>query len=192
MIERENLIQSAFSYRTVDLDEPATEFLRVGGEVLYAPRLLPETGGLTALAFSVVTLGPLLEQRVTSLFAERCASLALALDEIGNQLLLAVTRRVQDRMLVATRNRGLTMAGELRPGDPGLALEAQKIVLRLAEANAAGVSLTRGHALHPLKSISMVFGVGVDLPPVPWSRCDDCPSRPRCRVAGHAAEVADA
>ena len=192
LIERENLIQSACSYRIVDLDEPATEVLRVGGEALYAPRLLPEAGELTALAFGVVTLGPLLEQRITSLFAERCVSLALALDEVGNQLLLAVTRHVQDRMLVATRKRGLMMAGELRPGDPGLALGAQKIVLRLADANTAGVSLTRGHALHPLKSLSMVLGVGNDLPPARWSRCDDCPSRPRCQVAGRTAEMADA
>jgi hypothetical protein len=90
------------------------------------------------------------------------------------------------------RKRGLMMAGELRPGDPGLALEAQKIVLRLADAKTAGVSLTRGHVLHPLKSTSMVLGVGLDLPPARWSRCDDCPSRPRCQVAGRAAKMADA
>ncbi len=192
LIEREHLIEPAFSYRIVDLDEPAAEVLRAGGAALYAPRLLPQAGELTALACGVATLGSLLERRVTSLFAERCVSLALALDEIGNQLLLAVTRRVQDRMLVAARKRGLTMAGELRPGDPGLALGAQATVLRLADAFGAGVSLTRGHALHPLKSISMVLGVGIDLPPVRWSRCDDCPSRPSCRIAGRTAELANA
>src|SRR3989304_4856220 len=57
LIERENLIQSACSYRIVDLDEPATEVLRVGGEALYAPRLLPEAGGVTALAFGGVASG---------------------------------------------------------------------------------------------------------------------------------------
>jgi hypothetical protein len=192
LVERENLIQSTFSYRIVDLDESPTELLKVGGEALYAPRLLPEAGGLTALAFAVVTLGPLLEQRVTSLFAERCVSLALALDDVGNQLLFVATRRVQHRMLLAARKRDLMMAGELRPGDPGLALEAQKIVLRLADASTASVCLTRGHALRPLKSTSMVLGVGIDLPPARWSRCDVCPSRPRCQIAGRAAEIADA
>ena len=145
---------------------------------------------MTGLACGVVTLGPALERRVASLFAEKCYSLALALDDVGNQLLFAATRRAQDRMLAAARAQGLSMAGELRPGDPGLALQAQGLVLRLADAASIGVDVNRGHALTPLKSISMVLGVGVDLPPARWSRCDDCPSRAKCRVANCPAQPA--
>ena len=152
--------------------------------------MLPEAGELTALACGVVTLGDALERRITSLFAEKCYSLALALDDIGNQLLLAATRRAQDRMLAAARKRKLSMAGELRPGDPGLALQAQGLVLRLADSASIGVTVTRGHALKPVKSISMVLGVGIDLPPARWSRCDECPSRGSCRVANCAAQPA--
>ena len=151
---------------------------------------MPESGELTGLACGVVTLGPALERRVTSLFAEKCYSLALALDDIGNQLLLAATRQAQDRMWAAARAQNLTMAGELRPGDPGLALQTQGLVLRLADAASIGVEVNRGHALTPLKSISMVLGVGVDLPPARWSRCDDCPSRATCRVANCPAQPA--
>jgi len=192
LIAREDLIEPAFSFRIVNLDRPATEMLRAAGETIYAPRLLPEAGELTALACGVVTLGPRLEQRITSLFAERCRSLALALDEVGNQLLCGVIRRVQDRMMAAANRSRLTMAGELRPGDPGLALEAQAAVLRLAEADTIGVSLSRGHALQPLKSVSMVLGVGINLPAAHWSRCDDCPSRARCQVVERATRMAAA
>ncbi len=125
LIERETLIAPAFSFRIAELDAAAADILHVDGETLYAPRLLPEAGELTGLACGVVTLGPALERRVTSLFAEKCYSLALALDDIGNQLLLAATRHAQDRMWAAARAQKLTMAGELRPGDPGLALQAQ-------------------------------------------------------------------
>jgi acyl transferase domain-containing protein len=190
LIEREKLIASAFSFRIAELDAPAEEQLRVGGETLYAPRLLPEAGELTGLACGVVTIGSALEKRVSSLFAEKCVSLALALDDIGNQLLLAATRHAQDRMLAAARAKGLSMAGELRPGDPGLALQAQGLVLRLADAASIGVSVSRGHALTPHKSISMMLGVGLDLPPAHWSRCDDCPSREKCRVANCPAQPA--
>jgi hypothetical protein len=134
----------------------------------------------------VCTLGPRLEQRASELFAGRRASLALALDRLGNDYLLALSRLVQDRMLADTARRGLTMAGELRAGDPGLALEAQGAVLRLARANAIGVTLTEGQVMRPVKSISMVLGVGIDLPAAQWSRCDTCPSRPTCRVARQA------
>lgn len=190
LIEREKLMASAYSFRVAELDAPAEEALRVGGETLYAPRLLPESGELIGLACGVVTIGPALEKRVSSLFAAKCVSLALALDGIGNQLLLAATRHAQDRMLASTRARGLSMAGELRPGDPGLALQAQGLVLRLADAASIGVSASRGLALTPHKSISMVLGVGIDLPPARWSRCDDCPSREKCRVAKCPAQPA--
>jgi acyl transferase domain-containing protein len=190
LIEREKLIASAFSFRIAELDAPAEEQLRVGGETLYAPRLLPEAGELTGLACGVVTIGSGLERRVAALFAEKCYSLALALDDIGNQLLFAATRHAQDRMLATARAQGLSMAGELRPGDPGLALQTQGLVLRLADAGSIGVAVNRGNALTPLKSISMVLGVGLNLPPVRWSRCDDCPSREKCRVANCPAQPA--
>ena len=70
-------------------------------------------------------------------------SLALALDTLGNQMLMEASRRLQDRILADVTKRGLTMAGELRAGDPGLALEAQPAVLRLAGGATIGVTITR-------------------------------------------------
>ncbi len=154
--------------------------------------LLPESGKLSGIACAVCTLGPKLEQRVSELFARRRVSLALALDQLGNELLFDLCRRVQDRMLADVARRRLTMAGELHAGDPGLALDAQAAVLRLAHAHTIGVSLTCGQFMRPLKSVSMVLGVGVDLPPARWSRCDNCPSRPKCRLARQADAAAAA
>ena len=178
LIEHENLLNAAYCYRIVPLDEPPSHVLRAGGETLEATRLVPESGQLTAVAIGICTLGPALEQRATELFAERRMSLALALDKLGNELLFALSRRLQDWIVIATRKAHLTAAGELRAGDPGLPLQAQAAVQRLAGADQIGVSVTQGQVLHPLKSMSMVLGVGIDLPPVRWSRCDDCPAAP--------------
>lgn len=189
LVAHEDLVAARYAFRLVELDAPAGETLRVGGEVLHAPRLLPEGGDLTGIASAVCTIGAALERRVGALFAERRVSLALALDALGNELLREVSRRTQDRMTAAARKQGLTMAGELRAGDPGLALTAQGSVLRLADAGGIGVRVTHGHALDPLKSTSMILGIGFDLPPVRWSRCDDCRHRDGCRMAGSAAAV---
>jgi hypothetical protein len=192
MAERDALLAPALRFAIVDLDRPAAATLHAGGMPLYAPRLLPAAGELTALACGVATIGARLEQRVTALCAERRVSLALALDALGNRCLYLLSRCLQDRMLVRARDRGLVLSGELRPGDPGLALDAQTTVLRLADAAAIGVQATRGLALHPLKSISMVLGAGRGLPPARWSRCDDCRSRPRCKLVARQAEMASA
>jgi hypothetical protein len=186
LVERENLLNAAYCYRIVALDEPPSNVLRAGGETLDAMRLVPESGQLTAVAVGICTLGPALERRATGLFAERRMSLALALDKLGNELLFALSRRVQDRIVVEARKARLTAAGELRAGDPGLPLEAQAAVQRLAGADSIGVSVTHGQVMHPLKSMSMVLGIGIDLPPARWSRCDDCPSAPKCRMSGRA------
>lgn len=190
MARDEVLVEAAYSYRIVPLQAPAAPLLRAGGESLEAPWLLPASGQLTALACGVCTLGPALERRVSELFAQRRASLAMALDELGNELLFDISRRAQDRMQAEVSRNGLSMSGELRAGDPGLALEAQGAVLRLACAGSIGISLGESFQMHPLKSTSMVLGVGVDLPASSWSRCDSCNSRATCGVRSRAIVAA--
>ncbi|MGO9007859.1 MAG: hypothetical protein ACLQIQ_15985 [Beijerinckiaceae bacterium] len=177
----ENLGRARSNFAIVPLDAPPSDMLHAGGEAFHAPRMLPPSGELTALAFGVCTLGHGIERRVSALFAQRRISLALALDTLGNQMLMEASRRLQDRILADITRRSLDMAGELRAGDPGLALEAQPAILRLAGASRIGVSLTGTLSLDPLKSASVVFGVGRDLPLARWSRCDDCRSRAKCR-----------
>lgn len=190
LVERESLLNASYCYRIVPLDEPPSDVLRAGGETLEATRLVPERGQLTAVAVGIITLGPALEQRVSALFAERRMSLALALDKLGNELLFALSRRVEDWIIISARKAQLTVAGELRAGDPGLPLEAQAAMQRLAGAGEIGVSVTPGQVLHPLKSMSLMLGIGIDLPPARWSRCDDCPSAPKCTMSGRIAAPA--
>lgn len=187
LIKREGLLAAAYRFRIVPLDEPPGDVLRAGGEVLDAARLIPDSGQLTALACGVCTLGGRIERRLTALVAERRISLALALDKVANDLLFVLVRRAQDRFVAEARKHQLTVAGELRAGDPGLPLHAQAAVWRLSGGDSIGVTVTEGQALRPLKSISMVLGVGIDLPAAHWSRCDDCPSAPKCRMSGLAA-----
>ncbi len=184
MVEAESLAAPRAIWRIAALDgEPDTAgTLCIDGRQLEAPWLLPARGRLTAVVCAVCTIGDALEARAAALFAERRASLAVALDSVGNELLFALSRRTQDRMLADARRLGLTVAGELRAGDPGLALQAQRTVLELAGAAEIGVELTHTMMMRPNKSTSIVQGVGVALPAQTWSRCDDCRSRARCNL----------
>ncbi len=180
LIFAEDLVEASYSYNIVPLDQPPGPVLHAGGEAVRAPRLLPESGELTALGCGVCTLGPFLEARISALFREKRASLAVSLDEVGNEMLFALGRRIQDRMLSECYRKRLTMGVELHAGDPGLGLDAQAAVLRLAEADKIGVGLHKGQLITPLKSSSVVFGVGRNLPEASWSRCDSCPSAAKC------------
>jgi hypothetical protein len=184
MVREQALLQARASWRIVALEgEPGVAgWLCVGGRRLQASWLIPESGRLTALACAVATIGDALEQQVSALFAQRRASLGVALDSVGNELLFALSRRVQDRLLADARKQGLCVAGELRAGDPGLRLQSQPSVLELAGAAEIGVSLTRTSMMKPTKSTSIVQGVGLALPAQTWSRCDHCRSRARCTL----------
>jgi hypothetical protein len=181
LIRDEKLLEASYSYNIVPLDATAEgPRLRAGGEALEAPQLLPESGELTALGCGVYTLGPRFEACVSELFQNRRAALAVVLDELGIELLFAMGRRIQDRMLSECYRKRLSMGAELHAGDPGLDLDAQATVLRLAQAEAIGVELHKGQLITPLKSGSVVFAVGRNLPEVPWSGCESCPSNNRC------------
>ena len=181
LIKAEALVENAaYSYNIVPLDAPPAELLKAGGESIFAPQLLPDSGEITSVGCGVCTLGPEISNRSTSLFAEKRASLAVALDDVANEMLFALGRRIQDRMLSECYRKRLSMGAELHAGDPGLDLDAQAAVFRLAQGDSIGVSIHRGQMLAPVKSSSVIFAVGKQLPEVSWSRCDSCPSRLKC------------
>lgn len=115
LLEDEGLAKASCCYQIVPLSRPADETLHVGGECLHAPGLLPESGQLTSLGFGVCTLGPQIDQRVNSLFTEKRASLALAVDELGIEMLFAASRRLRRRMKVVCRRKGLSVGTQLHP-----------------------------------------------------------------------------
>lgn len=189
LVRDQGLLAARGCWRLAALQAPACASgrLELDGGRLQAPWLLPQSGRLTGVACAVATLGEAIEQRVAALFAQRRASLAVALDALANELLFALARRLQDRVLGAVRKQRLSLAGELRPGDPGLDLQAQQTVLDLAGAAAIDVRLSAGLMMAPTKSTAIVHGVGVDLPHQTWSRCDHCPSRARCALVNDPA-----
>ena len=119
LVEREICSTPPIAIASLPLDEPPSDVLRAGGEALDALRLVPESGQLTAVGVGVCTLGPALEQRASALFAERRMSLALALDKLGNELLFALSRRVQDRIVVEARNAAFDGGRRIAGGRSG-------------------------------------------------------------------------
>lgn len=190
LILTEDLVEAAYSYEVLPLDAPPAAILHAGGTAFDAPGLLPASGELTALGFAACTLGPRLPARCTTLFGEKRASLAIALDELGTEMLFALARRLQDRVLSECYRKRLCLGAELNAGDPGLALETLGAIVRLSGAATIGIGLHGGKLMTPLKSTAMIFAIGRDLPAVALSRCGGCPSRERCTFGRRPAAAA--
>ena len=190
LLEQEEVLQASLVFHRIPLDAIEGQRLLLADEQLEAPMLIPPSGKLTDLCFGACTLGPLLEQRVTELFQQRRASLALALDSLGTELLFELGRRLHDRILIACRRQGLSLGQDIYVGDPGLDLSAQATALRLSQAQGIGINLHNSNLLQPLKSSSVVIAAGHDLPKPSGSRCDHCPSRSRCKLMKPSAKAA--
>jgi len=181
MVEEEAMARPTYSYRLTPLQGVDGELLALGPASLHAPGLSAVSSRLTAVAAVACTLGPSIEQRVSLLCAGRRFSLAFALDQLGNELLMYTARRVQLLVRAEARQQGLAIGDAFAPGGRGLSLDQQGRVIALAGGERLGVSVTEQGMLYPVKSRSMVIGVGTGLAAKPLRRrCESCSSRKTC------------
>jgi hypothetical protein len=174
------LDQAAYSYEIVPISHDGIGAIRFAEASIDAPRLIPDSGDLSHVGAAACTLGPAISLHTSALFETKKASIALALDELANKLLFAIIRRMLDRLLGECQRRGLSLGVELHAGEPGLDINAQALVCRLAQAERIGIALHHEIAMTPLKSRSILVGIGQDLPVTSWTRCTDCPTKHKC------------
>lgn len=118
-------------------------------------KLLADCGFATLL---VCTIGPKLENEVERLQNGGELTEAFTLEMVGGWMADYMAGRVDERIA-----RGITRAGYDRtmrfsPGYGDWGLENQPQVLKLAEAERIGVSLTETNIMIPRKSVSAVIG----------------------------------
>jgi hypothetical protein len=183
MVAEEALAVPIATYTNIPVQGVREEMLDLGQFTLDAPELAAIFSKLASVVAVVCTLGPTFEARVSALFEERKYSLALALDELGNELLFYTARLASLLIRKEARRQGLSASNFLSPGDEGLSLDQQAMVVSMAGGESRGVSVMKLGMLSPVKSLSMVAGIGSGLSAQPLrKRCDTCTSRERCRM----------
>jgi hypothetical protein len=182
LIERESLVRATSEHCVWPVAKARGDVFDLGCASLAIPGFGGFGGRVSALAAGVCTLGAALETRVAALWRAPNRLLALELDALGTGLLFALAGRAVARVRREARRQGLEASAELNPGDPGLGLEAQPLVLALARGGRCGVGARERGMLHPVKSLTFVVALGRDLPAAASLRCERCPARQRCRV----------
>jgi len=189
-VAAEALIQPAIALADWPVAAANGAELRLGNGAIFAdaPRLAERLANAEELTAAAGTIGGRLDRRVSDLFAARQPMRALVLEEIGILAVAKLGQIMQERARAGAQTRGLDCSSAMSPGETGFALEAQPIVLALAGAEAIGIRAAAS-AMLPIKSLSMVFGVGRDMPRWSgWEVCAGCASRDRCRYRSHAPE----
>ncbi len=176
------LLEPAFSYEWHQVAQVGGDRIHLGnGTVLHSSPLAQSLARARELAAAVCTIGPGLEEQVAVYFAQDEPLRGLVLDDIGSVALDSLTTEACRLIGEEATSRGYQASGSLSPGMPGWSVAEQHQLLPLVPAEQVGVRLTSGAMMAPRKSLSMVIGMGPDMPR--WTQagvCARCPLRETC------------
>ena len=138
--------------------------------------------GADRLAVGVTTLGPLLEQEVSRLFACNDPLRALALDFVGTITLRSAGSALREAIAREIADDMCEIGARISPGCTIVPLEAQRAVFNTARPSNIGVTLTDSLLMTPIKTISLLFPMAPNLPARlrTFNMCSTCVRRSSC------------
>ncbi len=169
--------------------------LLVNGKRIGGGPVVAVIGGAEELIVAICTIGlatdRLIEatQKQKDLFKSMLLHdlAAWAVDMVRQQLCLWFETEAQEQKL--------RVSSPLSPGESAWSVKEQKVIFSLLDAQQIGVSLSPSMVMTPLKSLSMVMGIGSQPMGVEGaSNCDFCSIKERCayrrlRVNPHSIPV---
>ena len=186
------LLEPAIAWESRRVLESSGSRVRLAGnsELAQAEAIVALLGGAEELVMVVGSIGPALDALASEWFSTGREIEAFVLSEIGNLVIGKLSDQMPQSVAEWAAERGLETSGPLSPGGTGIDLSEQRVVVELASAARIGVELTSTCMLTPVKSISMVIGLGHGLPT--WTHaqaCNLCASRDRCLLRRVDAEA---
>ena len=134
------------------------------------------------IAVAFVTLGSKYDAAIARFSAQGENLDAYLLSEISLGALGKLTRRVEAFVRRSAYHVGLHAGSPIFPGEAQLGLDVQEQMLALAKAERIGMTLTKSGMLVPVKSLSMLIGIGSNmLRRSQKAACEQCASAKKCR-----------
>lgn len=172
-VQNDHLLEPAIAYEIYSL----TEF-RYGpqpfgnSKMIHDPSLRSLLLGAEGVAAVVCTIGPKLEKQAANYFKQDEPLRGVLLDGIGSAAVDLLAEEVCQLMTEKASSRGHQAGSPISPGMQGLPITEQQQLINMVPAEEIGVSLTSSGILSPLKSSSMVIGMGPSMKM--WTRADVC------------------
>jgi len=160
-----HLLQPAIAYALYSIAEIQHNQLHLENRTILHGSLLPSL--LTSareLAVALCTIGPRLEEKVADYFDRNEPLRGLMLDGIGSAAVDALAQEACQFIEREAAPRGYKVSIPLNPGMSGWPIRNQWALFQLVPAQQIGMHLTSRAVMVPRKSISMVIGMGPELP----------------------------
>jgi hypothetical protein len=176
------LLAPVLLYRRIQVAEVRHERLVLAdGGSLSGPAIADHLGAAREVIVAVCTVGDALSARASEVF-ERNPVRGLALDGLASAAAEALAEAACRHFERIAESEGLAASIPLNPGMAGWPLlEAQQQVFALLPADEIGVTLNPSGLMEPLKSLSLVVGLGRAGDLAGGRTCDFCTMRETCR-----------
>lgn len=184
LIEADSLVAPAFSYRVYEIRNIENDWLDLGCCKLKSAVLANASPALARVAVIACTLGPALETAVSGLTAAKRYSRAFALDEVGNDVLFYTNRYASLAVRAEIARLDESTRYFISPGGREIGLDQQRVLLDMAGGGGLGITVSEGCMLWPVKSHTMVIGIGKSDAGSQHTfrkRCATCSSHHVCR-----------
>ena len=180
----ENLVQPRLAYVAQPITDKGDDWIRFenGDEITEAAEVASKFTAADELILAVGTIGDGLETAAAEMFKNKKAIKGLALEEVAVAAIFEFTNVVLAAIDEFAATRGLQASSPIYPGHGEFSMAQQRRVFELAQGEEIGMRVLKTDMLFPAKSISLVFGLGQEMPR--WDRkkdCETCKARERCR-----------
>ncbi|OAT80754.1 hypothetical protein [Desulfotomaculum copahuensis] len=190
--EAQRLVRPRGVSRTVAVAEAGERWIRLAGGGVLTSRLLARLAGpAESLVLIIVTLGEAIDRRVEEYSRHRLPAEAYVLDAAGSAFIDAAGRQLAGLITEQFQDRGLKTTISLGPGHSYWPeLQDQRVIFDLLQPADLGVRVLASGLMLPKKTVSLVMGVGRDLPESAENHCHYCHLKRSCPLSragsGHA------
>ena len=138
--------------------------------------IINQLEGVSHFLVGVVTIGGLIEKKVSELFSQGEYPRALALDAVGTVAVEDFSLRVRKLARQEVKEQGFKTSRHFSPGYGGWVVSQQEIIFKSILTDNIGVRLTKGCMMLPQKSLSWAIGVGKEIitPSEEDNNCVNC------------------
>jgi len=144
-----------------------------GLEFLPTKAITHQVSASEKLAFFMITAGEGITTWSQRELTEGDPMAGYIIDLIGSEIVVAALDRMQDDLAHKMGEDGFKITNRYSPGDCGWPVTDQQKLFSIFPEGFCGISLSESSLMHPIKSVSGIIGIGVDVKKTAYA-CDLC------------------
>lgn len=192
LAEASALVQPKAIWTEVEVTGAGDKELCLQDGLKLTSRLLAKmAGSAEKLILFAMTIGSAIEEQISSYQRAEKMSRAFALDAAGSTMIAMGSSLALSRIEEIYHREGLKTTFPMGPGHSyWKGLDDQQIIFYYLQPERIGLHLNDSNLIIPRKSVSMVLGVGHNLPELNGrTHCDFCTLRRNCHMTKVVASV---